>query len=145
MIKLVYVITRCADYSGEAFYDYWLNRHGPLVAKQAGPLHLRKYVQSHTVDNPGVEAMRSVRGMLPPVDGITEVWWDSLADMQTAYATPEGTASGRILSEDEAKFIDFTKSQVFLTEEHLIFDRTGGKGLSEDALKVTYLLTNGMT
>ena len=141
MIKLVYVITRRADYSSEAFYDYWLNRHGPLVAKQARALHLRKYVQSHTVDNPGNKAMRSVRGMLPPVDGITEVWWDSLADMQTAYATPQGAASGRILSEDEAKFIDFTRSQVFLTEEHLIFDRTGGNGLSRDALKVTYLLT----
>jgi uncharacterized protein (TIGR02118 family) len=141
MIKLVYVITRRADYSSAAFYDYWLNRHGPLVAKQAAALHLRKYVQSHTVDDPGNEAMRSVRGMLPPVDGITEVWWDSLADMQAAYATPEGIASGRILSEDEAKFIDFTKSQVFLTQEHLIFDRTGGKGPSPDALKVTYLLT----
>lgn len=141
MIKLVYVITRRADHSADAFYDYWLNKHGPLVAKQADALHLRKYVQSHTVDNPGNEAMRSVRGMLPPVDGITEVWWDSLADMQAAYATPEGTASGRTLSEDETKFIDFSKSQVFLTEEHLIFDRTGGKGPSPDALKVTYLLT----
>jgi uncharacterized protein (TIGR02118 family) len=147
MIKLVYVITRRADHSSEAFYDYWLNRHGPLVAKQAGALHLRKYVQSHTVDDPSNEAMRSVRGMLPPVDGITEVWWDSFADMQAAYATPEGIASGRILSEDEAKFIDFGKSQVFLTEEHLIFDRTGGKEPSPDALKVTYLLTkrNGLT
>ena len=104
-------------------------------------MHLREYVQSHTVDDPANEAMRSVRGMLPPVDGITEVWWDSLADMQAAHATKEGIASRRILSEDEAKFIDFAKSQVFLTEEHLIFDRTGGKGLSQDAPKVTYLLT----
>ena len=32
MIKLVYVITRRADLSAEAFHDYWLTRHGPLVA-----------------------------------------------------------------------------------------------------------------
>jgi len=38
-------------------------------------------------------------------------------------------------------FIDFTKSQVFITEEHLIFDRTSGRGTPRDALKVTYLLT----
>jgi len=147
MIKLVYVITRRADMSAQAFSDYWLHQHGPLVKAQAQALSLRKYVQSHTVDHPANEAMRSVRGMLPPVDGITEVWWDSRAALEAAYQTEAGTASGRTLSEDEAKFIDFSKSQVFLTEEHLIFDRTGGKGPSADALKVTYLLTkkNGMT
>ena len=48
MIKLVYVITRRADYSSEAFYDYWLNRHGPLVAKQAGALHGLGYRMAHT-------------------------------------------------------------------------------------------------
>jgi len=147
VIKLVYVITRRADLSPAQFYDHWLNSHAPLVAAQAGPLRLRKYVQSHLFDDPANEGMRAARGMLPPVDGVTEVWWDSFADMQAAYATPEGAASGRILSEDEARFIDFSKSQVFLTQEHTIFDHTGGKGPGPDALKVTYLLTrrNGMS
>jgi hypothetical protein len=84
--------------------------------------------------------MRSARGMLPPVDGITEVWWDSVEAMQAAYATQAGAESGRVLAEDEAKFIDFEKSCVFLTEEHEIFDRTGGRGPGPDAVKVTYLL-----
>ena len=141
MIKLVYVITRRADHSAEAFADYWLNTHGPLVAAQAGALRLRKYVQSHLIDHPANEGMRAVRGMLPPVDGITEVWWDSLEDFQAAYATTEGAASGRILAADEAKFIDFSKSQVFMTDEHVIFDHTGGKGPGPDAVKVTYLLS----
>ncbi|MGZ5940092.1 MAG: EthD domain-containing protein [Rhizomicrobium sp.] len=141
MIKLVYVITRRADLSPAQFYEHWLKSHAPLVAQQAKSLHLRKYVQSHLVDDPANEGMRAVRGMLPPVDGITEVWWDSLDDLVAAYETPEGAASGRILSEDEARFIDFAKSQVFLTEEHLIFDHTDGKGPGPDALKVTYLLT----
>ncbi len=140
MIKLVYVITRRADLSPAQFYDHWLNSHAPLVAAQAGPLRLRKYVQSHLFDDPANEGMRAVRGMLGPVDGITEVWWDSFADMQAAYATAEGAASGRILSEDEARFIDFSKSQVFLTQEHEIFDHTDGQGPGPEALKVTYLL-----
>jgi uncharacterized protein (TIGR02118 family) len=140
MIKLVYVITRRADLSHEAFADYWLNHHGPLVAAQAKALRLKKYVQSHLVDTPANEGMRAVRGMLPPVDGITEVWWDSPAELAAAYATPEGAAAGKILAEDEAKFIDFTKSSVFLTTEHEIFDHTGGKGPGPDAMKVTYLL-----
>ena len=141
MIKLVYVIVRREGMSAEAFRDYWLNRHGPLVAAQAKALKLRKYVQSHPFDDPASEAMRAVRGMRGPADGVTEVWWDSLDDFSAAYATPEGAESGRILAEDEAKFIDFEKSAVFLTEEHLIFDHTGGKGPGPDAVKATYLLT----
>lgn len=141
MIKLVYVIVRRADLSVEAFRDYWLNNHGPLVAAQAGALKLRKYVQSHPFDDPASEGMRAVRGMRGPADGVTEVWWDSLEAFQSAYATPEGAASGRILAEDEAKFIDFEKSAVFLTEEHVIFDHTAGRGPGPDAVKATYLLT----
>lgn len=140
MIKLVYVITRKAGMSAEAFHDYWLNFHGPLVAKQAQALRLRKYVQSHLIEHPANEAMRAARGMLPPVDGITEVWWDSPEDFAAAYATPQGQASGAILAEDEAKFIDFTRSQVFMTNEHLIFDHTGDRGPGPEAVKVTYLL-----
>lgn len=147
MIKLVYVIVRREGMSAQAFADYWLTRHGPLVAAQAKALRLRKYVQSHLIDDPANEGMRAARGMLPPVDGVTEVWWDSLEDFAAAYATAEGAESGRILAEDEAKFIDFEKSSVFLTEEHLIFDRTGGRGPGPEAVKVTYLLArrDGLT
>jgi hypothetical protein len=140
MIKLVYVITRRADLSAEAFHDYWLNRHGPLVAAQAEALRLKKYVQSHLIDHPASEGLRAVRGMLGPVDGITEVWWNSVEDLNAAYASAEGKASGRILAEDEETFIDFANSQVFLTREHPIFDHAAGRGPGPDAVKVTYLL-----
>lgn len=140
MIKLVYVIVRREGLSPEAFYDHWLNRHGPLVAAQAKALGLRKYVQSHPVDPEASEAMRAVRGMRAAVDGVTEVWWDSLDAFQAAYATPEGAEAGRILAEDEATFIDFARSSVTLTEEHLIFDHTAGKGPEPGAAKATYLL-----
>lgn len=147
MIKLVYVITRRPEMSHEAFADYWLKQHGPLVASHAGALRLRKYVQSHLFDHPSNEGMRAVRGMLPAVDGITEVWWDSVEDFQAAYATPEGQAAGAALAADEAKFIDFSRSAVFLTEEHTIFDHANAADLGPEALKVTYLLArrDGMT
>ncbi|MFN9926413.1 MAG: EthD domain-containing protein [Phenylobacterium sp.] len=141
MIKLVYVIARRPEMSHAAFADYWLNRHGPLVAKHAGALRAMKYVQSHLFDHPANEGMRAVRGMRALCDGVTEVWWDSLEDFQAAYATEAGATAGAELAADEAKFIDFTGSSVFLTREHEIFDRTGGAGPGPDALKVTYLLT----
>ena len=141
MIKLVYVIVRREGLSAEDFRSDWLNNHGPLVAAQAKALKLRKYVQSHPFDDPASEAMRAVRGMRGPADGVTEVWWDSLEDFQSVYATPEGAEGGRILAEDEARFIDFEKSAVSLTREHVIFDHTGGRGPGPAAVKATYLLT----
>lgn len=140
MIKLVYVIRRRQGLSAEDFATYWRDTHGPLVEKQASAIAARRYVQSHPIDHPANEAMRAVRGMLPPADGVTEVWWDSLEAMQAAYATPEGAEAGQILRADEERFIDFSGSSVFLTEEHEIFDRTGGKGPGPEAVKVTYLL-----
>lgn len=140
MIKLVYVIVRRESLSPEAFREHWLHRHGPLVAAQASALRLRKYVQSHPVDPAASEAMRAARGMRGPVDGVTEVWWDSLEDFQAAYATPEGQAAGRVLADDEASFIDFTRSSVVLTEEHPIFDHTRGP-LPPQTRKATYLLS----
>lgn len=141
MIKLVYVIDRRADMSEAAFYDYWLNKHGPLVRSHAKAIRAKKYVQSHLIDTPANEALRAPRGMLPPVAGITEVWWDSLEDFQAAYATPEGQAAGAALSADEDKFINVKGSQVFLTQEHVIFDYTDKKPLGDATIKCTYLLT----
>ena len=140
MIKLVYVLDRLPSISPEEFYDYWLNTHGPLVRKHAKTLRLKKYVQSHMMDIPATEAIRSIRGMLGPIAGITEIWWDSLEDFQAAYATPQGKAAGAELAADEDKFINIKGSHVFLTEEHPIFDYTDSKPLGEKAIKCAYLL-----
>jgi EthD domain len=141
MIKLVYVIQRRADVTEKDFHDYWLRSHGPKVRGQAEAIRAKRYVQSHTMDTPANEAMRASRGMLEPVDGITEVWWDSLEDFQAATAEPAGQAALADLAADEATFIDIGSSQVFLTQEHLIFDFTGDRKFGPEAAKVTYLLT----
>ncbi|WP_176594385.1 EthD domain-containing protein [Sphingobium sp. EM0848] len=140
MIKLVCAVSRKETLTPDGFRDYWLNRHGPIVAGAARALKIRKYVQSHRVDHPANEALRAVRGMRAPLDGIAELWWDSLSDMLAAAATPEGAEAGRSVREDEENFVDFGRSSAFLTEEHPVFDRTGGAGLGPEAVKVTYLL-----
>ena len=123
MVKLVYCIRRRADVTPEEFHRYWLEVHGPKVKSVAGALGARRYVQSHTTA-PELNAMFvGSRGLAPAFDGITEVWWDSLAALTAALATPEGAAAGRMLVEDEARFIDFAGSSVFMTNEHAIFDR----------------------
>ena len=140
MIKLVYVIERRADVPAKEFHDYWLKSHGPRVRGHAAAIRAKRYVQSHTIDTPMNEALRAVRGMAPPVPGITEVWWDSLEAFQSAGADPQGVAAFRDLAEDEDTFIDVAKSQVFLTDEKFIFDFTGGVKFDAQAVKCTYLL-----
>lgn len=141
MIKIVYVVDRHPDIPEAEFYDYWLNKHGPLVRSHAKAIRAKKYVQSHLIDTPANEALRSARGMLPPMAGITEVWWDSLEDFQAVNETAEGRAASAELSADEEKFINIKGSQLFLTQEHVIFDHTDKKPLGDQTQKCTYLLT----
>lgn len=123
MIKLVYIVHARDDVSPEEFHRYWLEEHGPLVTSVAEAIKARKYVQSHTIDTPLNQVLVDSRGMAPIHQGITEVWWDSIDDLQAALATEAGAEAGQRLLEDEAKFIDLARSTIFLTEEHTIFER----------------------
>jgi hypothetical protein len=140
MIKLVYVIERRADVAPADFHDYWLNAHAAKVRGHAEAIRAKRYVQSHLIDTPANEGLRAPRGMLPPVAGITEIWWDSLEDFQATSADPAGAAAVADLAADEATFIDIGRSQIFLTQEHSIFDFTGGRKFGPEAAKCTYLL-----
>ena len=124
MIKLTYCIRRRSDLSVEDFRKYWIEKHAPLVARNATALRARKYVQSHTIEGDTNGALRASRGASEAFDGITEVWWDSREALEAAFDTPAGQAAGRELLEDERSFIDFAKSSLFLTEEHEIFDES---------------------
>jgi uncharacterized protein (TIGR02118 family) len=121
MIKLVYCIRRREDVSAEEFHRYWLEEHGPLVSSVAAAIGAARYVQSHTAEPELNALLQASRGAEEPYDGITEVWWESLADLRAALETPEGQEAQGRLMQDESTFIDFARSRVFLTEEHVIF------------------------
>jgi uncharacterized protein (TIGR02118 family) len=125
MIKLVYGIRRRADVSEEEFHRYWLEEHGPLVKSVAKDIGAIRYVQSHTVAPELNAAIQAGRGFEEAYDGITEVWYESLETMQGNRDDPARREAARKLAEDEAKFVDFARSRVFMTEEHEIFDFTG--------------------
>ena len=122
MIKLVYCVCRRSDVSAEAFYDYWLNTHGPKVRGVAEAIGAVRYVQSHTILPELNQTFQDGRGLDSPYDGITEVWFESLEAMQAAIGSKDGLDAAHLLVEDESRFIDFAKSSVFMTEEHEIFD-----------------------
>ena len=122
MIKLVYCLRKRADVPAAEFHRYWLESHGPLVRGFAQAIGARKYIQSHTVLPALNAAFAASRDLAPAYDGITEVWWDNAAALEAGMGTAEGQEAHRRLKEDEAKFIDFSQSRVFMTEEHEIFN-----------------------
>ena len=120
MIKLVFVIRRREDMSAEEFHRYWLEEHGPLARGLLEELGARRYVQTHTLDSDLNAAFAESRGTLEAYDGLAEIWWDSLDALVAAAGSEEGQRANETLTEDEARFIDFQRSAVFLTEEHVI-------------------------
>jgi uncharacterized protein (TIGR02118 family) len=121
VVKLVYVIRAREGMDPAEFHRYWLEDHAPKVREVAERIRARRYVQSHTLDTPLNATLVDSRGLSPGFEGITEVWWDSLEDLEAAAGTPEGAEALQMLAEDEARFIEFAQSTIFLTEEHEIF------------------------
>jgi len=118
MIRFIYLLRRLPHLSLGGFQSYWLNAHGPLVAKNQRALSVRRYVQSHTIEDPLTQALRDLRpGMEAPYDGVASLWWDSLDRFMAAAATPEGLAAAQELLEDERKFIDLSRSALWLSME----------------------------
>jgi len=115
MIKTISIVKKREDISREEFYKYWKDVHGPLVAKHIP--YLKKYVQNHFVDIPGVE----YEG-----DGIIETWYDDIESFQKSMEfnkTEEARALG--LGEDWAKIADMSEEpNMWVVEEHPIMDES---------------------
>ncbi len=119
MLKLIYALARREGMSREAFQHYWREVHAPLVAAAAPALGIRRYVQSHSVATALDGALQESRSLAqPPFDGHAELWFDSVEAIEAALATPEGQAAAQRLLEDEARFIDFSRSRMVLAHEH---------------------------
>jgi hypothetical protein len=125
MVKLVYILRRREDVPADEFHRYWLGEHAAKVRSVAEAIRARRYIQSHTIDTPLNAAFVESRGMAPFFEGITEVWWESLKELQAAASNPQGMEALQMLAEDEGRFIDHARSTIFMTEEHEIFDLTG--------------------
>lgn len=121
MIKLVYCIHRRADLSFADFSQTWLVDHAPLVKRYAAAIRCVRYVQSHSQLPALNDALQASRDMPGGYDGITELWWTSLETFEEGMQQPDAIDAGRALKRDEARFIDFGRSTMFLTQEHQIF------------------------
>ncbi len=118
MFKMIYCLRRRPGFSREAFQGYWREQHAPLVQRLAPSLGVRRYTQSHTIDEPTLARVSASRGSTgEEYDGVAELWWDSKTTLFAALATDAAQIASRALLEDEAKFIDLAHSPVFFAEE----------------------------
>jgi uncharacterized protein (TIGR02118 family) len=121
MIKLTFCLRRRPHLSREEFQDYWLNHHGPLVRSFMQAMRVRRYVQTHSLGDAALSAGLALsRGAPEPYDGIAELYWDSREDIEAVGRDPAGREAGRVLLEDERKFIDLAQSPLWYNEEQEI-------------------------
>ena len=117
MIKLTFVVRRRSDVEPAEFHRYWRDQHGPLVRSLQSVLGIRRYVQTHRMETTMNDLLRASRRALEPFDGVAELWWDDLDALVAATSSTEGSAAGRTLLEDEARFIDLEHSALWLGQE----------------------------
>jgi hypothetical protein len=118
MIKLTFCLVRLPHLTREAFQTYWFETHAPLVASVKKVLRIRRYVQLHSLPADVSAPLRQARLGPEGFDGVAQLWWDTFEDMAR---TPEAAEAGRLLLEDEQRFIDLPKSPLWWGEEKVVF------------------------
>jgi uncharacterized protein (TIGR02118 family) len=119
MVKMVFVLRRIPSLSREEFQSYWRENHGPLAQEKLPAMRCKRYVQVHTLDTPFNELVKASRGSeIEIYDGVAELWFESIEDLNEALQTEEGQQASLELLEDEKKFIDLAQSAMWFAEEH---------------------------
>jgi uncharacterized protein (TIGR02118 family) len=92
--------------SREDALRYWREEHAQLLERVPG---VTRYVQNHCIPGPD--------GAEPPYAGLGEVWFESLAAVQTATQSAEW----RAVLADAATFMDIERISAAWAEEHAVF------------------------
>jgi uncharacterized protein (TIGR02118 family) len=120
IVKLHFPLRHPAGQSLDEAQHYWRTSHGPLIRSMAPAMGMIRYQQVHRFESPFEAALRGPRGTTAePYTGHAEAWFDR----GRLGASPEAAESGRRAVEDEAHFIDFARSAIWIGKEHLLIDR----------------------
>ena len=108
MLKACTLIHRKSGMSVEEFQTYWRTIHADIVVQLP---NVRRYVQSHPLIQ-GYTKQNLI------YDGLAEIWVDDTDVLRTMAAT----SAYQNVAADEANFIDQKRTELILTEEHVIKD-----------------------
>jgi len=121
LVKLYFPLRHREDLSFDEAQLYWRTHHGPVIRRQAAGSGILRYVQVHRAEPELTDALRSARGTrVDPYTGHAEVWLDRSV---VGVPTPERRVAAVRAYEDEARFIDFGRSCMWLAKEHVVIDR----------------------
>jgi uncharacterized protein (TIGR02118 family) len=120
MLKLIFCLRRQPHLSREEFQEYWLGTHAPLVRERAKAIGAMRYVQVHTAHDELNEALRASRGGPEPYDGVAELWFESAEAIARGLDNEAGRRAAAELLEDERRFIDLSRSPLWMADEHAI-------------------------
>jgi hypothetical protein len=123
LVKLFFCLRHTTNLSMDEAQLYWRTNHGPLIRSVASGMRLRRYLQVHRYEDAAEAQLRAGRGtQVAPYIGHAEAWFDR-AELATISGTPEAKRAMEIAVEDEAKFIDFKKSAMWIAKERVFIDR----------------------
>ena len=108
MIKLIGMIKRKPGMTEEAFSKYWKEVHASVALKHMPGIV--RYIQNHRV---------RLNDRDPAWDGVVELWFadlESFRRMSQWYLSDDG----KILRDDEDRFIDRSKTVNFISEEFVM-------------------------
>ena len=111
MITRVFLAARRADMTTEACLAHWRGHHAAIGA---GLPRVRAYVQNHGVLENGHFLLP-----YPGFDIMPELDWDDLDDMDAAIDSP---AHEQDSVDDEANFIDTSRTGLAVTRRHVLID-----------------------
>jgi uncharacterized protein (TIGR02118 family) len=110
-LKIIRTVYRRKDLTPAQFKDYWLNNHSKLEDRVVKESPTQYIVATFTVPEPGEE---------PGVDGMVELYYDSVQDIRAMFAGP----IPQMMRDDEKNFVQMDAPAIrAVCEEHLIAER----------------------
>lgn len=123
LVKIFFPLRHPLNQTLEQAQLYWRTNHGPIIRGLAGGSRLKKYFQVHRFEDPIEQQLRDARATkVPPYTGHAEAWIDR-AESAAAAGTPEARRAAQLAVEDEANFIDFKNSSMWVAKERVVIDR----------------------
>ena len=123
ILKFYYPLRHLPDLTLDEAQLYWRTTHGPKLRMIARQMGILRYVQVHRYEDELDSALREPRGTKEePFTGHAELWFDR-AGMMSGLEMPERLKANEIAMDDEKKFIDFSRSAMWVAKEHVFIDK----------------------